>query len=117
MIAAIEIIRFVHRRVVVDRVRPSGDRTGETERAAQAARGSTVARVLTNGVAALAYVFGLLATAFGVLVFLSRYEGTVGRTAFSLLGASIALFGLLVLAIAAGVRRAAGCRACCSRSC
>ena len=108
MIAAIEIIRFVHRRVVVDRVRPSGDRTGEPERAAQAARGSTVGRVLTNGVAALAYVFGLLATAFGVLVFLSRYEGTVGRTAFSLLGASIALFGLLVLAIAAGVRRGSG---------
>ncbi len=108
MIVAIEVIRFIHRRLIIDPARAGGDGTGGGGEEAHDARGGRAARVLANGVAALSYGFGLLAVAFGVLVFLSRYDGTVGRTVLSLLGAAIALFGLLVLAIAAGVRRGSG---------
>jgi cation-transporting ATPase E len=106
MILAIEIVRFVHRRVAA----PAPVST--EARAEEDARGphQKTARVLTTTVAVLAYCGGLLATALGLLVLLSRYEGATPEEvrAISLTGAAITLFGLLILTAAAGLRRGSG---------
>ena len=108
MVAAIEIVRILHRRLVLDApaTRKMAAPESASERPASAAR--TWASIITTVVAILAYAFGVLATAFGILVFLGRYDPDVSASAFSLAGAGIALFGLLVLAVAAGVRRGSG---------
>ncbi len=59
--------------------------------------------------AVLAYVAALAATGLGLIVLLARYDvpdDDVLRV--SLLGAGIALFGLMILAAAAGMRRGSG---------
>lgn len=109
MIAAIEIVRLLHRRLVLDATATAtaADATVRT-RAVESSPARVVAGVVTTVVAVLAYAFGALATGFGILVFLGRYDPDVSAWAFSLAGAAIALFGLLVLAVAAGVRRGSG---------
>lgn len=112
MIAAIEIVRLLHRRLVLSA--PAGPASSPTVYAAPAPRPSApsaprvAAAVITTAVAVLAYVFGILAIGFGILIFLGRYDPDVSTSTFSLTGAAIALFGLLVLAVAAGVRRGSG---------
>lgn len=110
LIAAIEVVRFVHRRFVAEgEVRTDAARASAARRSASGASPSTLARVVVNVVAVLVYATGLLATGLGLLVLLSRYEG-IGRevVSLSLIGAVIALFGLLIIAVAAGVRRGSG---------
>lgn len=108
MIAAIEIVRLIHRTVLSSTASgpPSLVDTAAPTAGQATARGA--ARAIMTALAILASVFGLLTTGFGILVFLSRYAETEGRMLYSILGASIALFGLLVLAVAAGVRRGSG---------
>lgn len=105
MIAAIELVRIVHRRLVL-REEPTTARPQAPEQGSGTERG--LADVITTTVAVLSYVFGILATGFGILVFLGRYDPDVSASAFSLAGAAIALFGLLVFAVAAGIRRGSG---------
>lgn len=105
MIAAIELVRIVHRRLVL-REEPTTARAQAPEPGSGTERG--LAAVITTTVAVLSYVFGILATGFGILVFLGRYDPDVSASAFSLAGAAIALFGLLVFAVAAGIRRGSG---------
>lgn len=108
MVAAIEVVRLLHRRFVLTPVvGPASGRTLEPS-ASHATAPQAVAGIVTTVVAVLAYVFGILATGFGILVFLGRYETDASASVFSLTGAGIALFGLLVLAVAAGVRRGSG---------
>jgi len=65
--------------------------------------------VITTVVAVLAYATGFLATGLGILVLLGRYEADADDAqTFSIVGAAIALFGLLVVAVAAGLRRGSG---------
>lgn len=107
MVGAIEVVRLAHRRFLLrmsERTMGAAKQGSEPE----AATPRVVATVIMTTVAVLAYVFGVLATGFGVLVFLGRYDADVSTSAFSLAGAAIALFGLLVLAVAAGVRRGSG---------
>ena len=107
MVAAIEVVRILHRRLVLDVPAASTPRPAAPAAEPPAAAGA-VATAITTVVAVLAYAFGVLATGFGILVFLGRYDPDVSASAFSLAGAAIALFGLLVLAVAAGVRRGSG---------
>ena len=107
MVIAIEIVRLLHRRYVLDGVHDGAQRAEPRESAARTAE-PAIASVVTTAVAVLAYVCGVLATGLGILVFLGRYDPDVSTAAFSLSGAAIALFGLLVLAVAAGVRRGSG---------
>lgn len=111
MIAAIEVVRFVHRRYVA-RLLPEETSTAAEARAAEDDRAAAPAAsaVLITIVALLVYASGLLATAFGILVLLARYEGEDAQEVLwiSLAGAGIALFGLLVVAVASGVRRGSG---------
>jgi cation-transporting ATPase E len=107
MVVAIEIVRLLHRRYVLDGVHDGAQRAEPRQPAARTAE-PAIASVVTTAVAVLAYVCGVLATGFGILVFLGRYDPDVSTAAFSLSGAAIALFGLLVLAVAAGVRRGSG---------
>lgn len=105
MVAAIELVRIVHRRLVLG-AEPTTVPSPAAEPGVGADRG--LATVITATVAVLSYVFGILATGFGIVVFLGRYDPDVSASAFSLAGAAIALFGLLVFAVAAGVRRGSG---------
>ncbi|WP_419775739.1 HAD-IC family P-type ATPase [Microbacterium oxydans] len=108
MVLAIEAVRLLHRRLVLS---PASSSTlGAAMHAPSSAdpAPSGVATVITTVVAVLAYGSGLLATALGILVFLGRYDPDASTSAFSLTGAAIALFGLLILAVAAGVRRGSG---------
>lgn len=107
MVAAIEVVRLLHRRLVLlpPRKDPSVA-TSASEPPVSAPR--VVAGVIMTVVAVLAYAFGALATGFGILVFLGRYDPDVSASVFSLTGAAIALFGLLVFAVAAGIRRGSG---------
>jgi len=108
MVAAIEVVRLLHRRLVLSpppRKDPSVA-TSASEPPVSAPR--VVAGVIMTVVAVLAYAFGALATGFGILVFLGRYDPDVSASVFSLTGAAIALFGLLVFAVAAGIRRGSG---------
>jgi len=108
MVAAIEVVRVLHRRLVLSAPARAAS-TPIPEASTPAVPGPpVVAAVITTVVAVLAYAFGVLATGFGILVFLGRYDPDVSASAFSLAGAAIALFGLLVLAVAAGVRRGSG---------
>ncbi|MFK3679386.1 HAD-IC family P-type ATPase [Microbacterium sp. NPDC090218] len=107
MVAAIEIVRLLHRRLVL-RTTATATGTATQTPAGVSTPARAVAGVITTVVAVLAYAFGGLATGFGILVFLGRYDPDVSASAFSLAGAAIALFGLLVLAVAAGVRRGSG---------
>lgn len=102
MVVAIEVVRSVHRRFVLH------DGARQTNPRISAASTPRIVSIVTTAVAALAYVSGVLATGFGIVVFLGRYDPDVSTSAFSLSGAAIALFGLLVLAVAAGVRRGSG---------
>ncbi|SIT68739.1 HAD-IC family P-type ATPase [Microbacterium sp. RU33B] len=111
MIGAIEVVRFVHRRLVA-RLLPQETTPAAEARAAAADRAPApaVSAVLITIVAVLVYAAGFLATAFGILVLLARYEGAdAGEVLWiSLAGSAIALFGLLVVASASGVRRGSG---------
>lgn len=107
MVVAIEVVRLLHRRYVLDGVHDGAQRAEPRESAARRTE-SAIASVVTTAVAVLAYVCGVLATGLGILVFLGRYDPDVSTAAFSLSGAAIALFGLLVLTVAAGVRRGSG---------
>ncbi|MBN9196169.1 MAG: cation-translocating P-type ATPase, partial [Microbacterium sp.] len=71
---------------------------------------AAVGAVIATVVAVLAYAIGFLSAGLGVLVLLSRYEEPDAAEAvtLSLSGAGIALFGLLVVAVAAGIRRGSG---------
>lgn len=112
MVAAIEVVRFLHRRLVLSAPLRSTPRaatpSSPSSASSSAPSPAPVGTVITTAVAVLAYVFGALATGFGILVFLGRYDPDVSASAFSLTGAAIALFGLLVFAVAAGVRRGSG---------
>ncbi|MGH3690753.1 MAG: HAD-IC family P-type ATPase [Microbacterium sp.] len=108
MVAAIEVVRLLHRRLVLS-VPPDSARSAAPPSTAPSSPDSAVAAsIITTVVAVLAYAFGVLATGFGILVFLGRYDTDVATSVFSVAGAVIALFGLLVLAVAAGVRRGSG---------
>lgn len=108
MVAAIEVVRLLHRRLVLS-VPPDSARSAAPPSTAPSSPDSAAAAsIITTVVAVLAYAFGVLATGFGILVFLGRYDTDVATSVFSVAGAVIALFGLLVLAVAAGVRRGSG---------
>lgn len=107
MVAAIEVVRLLHRRLVLSPPRKDPSvATSASEPPVSAPR--VVAGVIMTVVAVLACAFGALATGFGILVFLGRYDADVSASVFSLTGAAIALFGLLVFAVAAGIRRGSG---------
>lgn len=106
MISCIEVVRLFHRRLLATAGAPSG-----APAPARAARtpASITGRIATTAVAVLAYTTGFLSTGIGILVLLSRYEGEADeRLALSIVGAAIALFGLLTVALAAGLRRGSG---------
>ncbi|WP_226533400.1 HAD-IC family P-type ATPase [Microbacterium paraoxydans] len=108
MVAAIEVVRLFHRRLVLSPKAATTTQTVAQVPAETSPPARLVAGVITTVVAVLAYAFGILATGLGILVFLGRYDPDVSTSAFSLAGAVIALFGLLVLAVAAGIRRGSG---------
>ncbi|WP_424446067.1 HAD-IC family P-type ATPase [Microbacterium sp. CH-015] len=100
MIAAIEVVRFFHRRFLTRALAAAG--LDSAAAPAPTPPAITVAAVL-------AYVAALAATGLGLIVLLARYDvpdDDVLRV--SLLGAGIALFGLMILAAAAGMRRGSG---------
>lgn len=100
MIAAIEVVRFFHRRFLTRALAAAG--LDSATAPASTPPAVTVAAVL-------AYVAALVATGLGLIVLLARYDvpdDDVLRV--SLLGAGIALFGLMILAAAAGMRRGSG---------
>ena len=107
MIGGIEVVRFVHRRLLATLLAPRGGAELAPRPMDAAPRPPVAGSVITTVVAVLVYLSGFLATGFGILVLLGRYEGeTAGDVLIiSLMGAGIALFGLLVVAVAAGVRR------------
>ncbi|WP_372491371.1 HAD-IC family P-type ATPase [Microbacterium aurugineum] len=108
MVAAIEVVRLLHRRLVLSPKTAATTRGIARPSTATTPPARVVAGIITTVVVVLAYAFGVLATGFGILVFLGRYDPDVSTSAFSLAGAAIALFGLLVLAVAAGIRRGSG---------
>lgn len=108
MVAAIEVVRLLHRRLVLSVPSDSAMSAAPAAAAPSPPDSPVVASIITTVVAVLAYAFGVLATGFGILVFLGRYDADVATSVFSVAGAAIALFGLLVLAVAAGVRRGSG---------
>ncbi|RZU67060.1 cation-transporting ATPase E [Microterricola gilva] len=106
MISCIEVVRLVHRRLLASTGAP---RTAPSTAGRPGSRSSTTGRIATTVVAVLAYATGFLSTGIGILVLLSRYEGeTDERLALSVVGAAIALFGLLTVTLAAGLRRGSG---------
>lgn len=106
MISCIEVVRLAHRRLLASASAPSG--TPAPVRASSTPASAT-GRAATTAVAVLAYATGFLSTGIGILVLLSRYEGEADeRLALSIVGAAIALFGLLTVALAAGLRRGSG---------
>ncbi len=109
MIGAIEVVRFVHRRLrasVLALAAGDAARGGPVPPAPQTALG----RGLTVLVVVLAHAIGVVATGLGILILLARYEGeNPGEVlTLSILGSGITLFGLLIFAVAAGVRRGSG---------
>ncbi len=99
MIGGIEVVRIVRGRLVGDLTAPG--------LAPPRPRGA--GRVLTVVVATLIYANGLLLAGLGILVLLDRYDADGDDVlATSLLGAAIALIGLLLLAIASGLLRGSG---------
>ena len=100
MIAAIEAVRFVHRRLTSP---------------VAAAAALTVVRprgavVVTTIVAVIAYGGAVLAVLLGTVVLLSRYgaDDVPEVRVISLTGAGLVLLGLLALSAAAGLRRGSG---------
>ncbi|MBN9188440.1 MAG: HAD-IC family P-type ATPase [Microbacterium sp.] len=119
MIAGIEVVRFIHRRLVAPAFTPSAvapaagadaAATGGPDATPASPVSTAVGAVIATVVAVLAYAIGFLSAGLGVLVLLSRYEEPDAAEAvtLSLSGAGIALFGLLVVAVAAGIRRGSG---------
>lgn len=105
MIAGIEVVRLVHRRVAaIPAQSADAPLTG-----AQPAS-SRSAGIVTSAVTVLGYLGALLATTLGVMVLLGRYDGESPEEVriISLVGAGITLLGLLVLSAAAGLRRGSG---------
>lgn len=101
MIGAIEVVRFIHRRLTSSPTDALAVSTAPRPRGAVA---------VTTVVAVLAYGGAALAVLLGILVLLSRYDAvdaTDVRTV-SLVGAGLILLGLLVLSAAAGLRRGSG---------
>jgi cation-transporting ATPase E len=101
MIAAIEVVRVVHRRLMATVTEPPAEAPEPRSRGAV---------MVTTAVAVLAYGGATLAVLLGVLVLLSRYDGQDDAEvrAISLTGAGLVLLGLLVLSAAAGLRRGSG---------
>jgi cation-transporting ATPase E len=102
MIAGIEVVRFFHQRLPASVLGPS------TAAPSPSSPGNARAEAIVRRiVVVLIYVIGLVAAVLGILILLSRYEeedsGEVVRV--SLVGAGIALFGLLLIAAGGGVRR------------
>lgn len=99
MIVGIEIVRFVHRRRFL-RALPA-HRSPNHE--------APTAVILTTATV-LVYLSGFIATGLGVLELLSRYDADSPEEmlTLSLAGAGTALFGLLVIAVAIGLRRGSG---------
>ncbi len=101
MIAGIEVVRFFHRRFLARSLAAAGLTGADT--------GARPAPLVVTVAVVFAYLAAFAATALGLLVLLTRYEvpeADVLRA--SLLGAGIALFGLMILAAAAGMRRGSG---------
>jgi cation-transporting ATPase E len=105
MIAGIEVVRVIHRRVASVPSTAPEEATDDTPHDVPRSAG-----VVTTAVTVLGYLGALLATTLGVLVLLSRYDGETPEEvrAISLVGAGITLLGLLVLSAAAGLRRGSG---------
>lgn len=101
MIAAIEVVRLVHRRLT------SAVTEGAAGSAAPRPRGAVAVATI---VAVLAYTGAVLAVLLGTVVLLSRYDAADDTEvrSISLTGASLVLLGLLVLSAAAGLRRGSG---------
>ena len=98
MIALIEIVRWVRAMALADPHRPVNE---------PVAAGTPAGRVLVTVISLILTVFGLAAAGLGLLVLLDRYDTTSPEEVLvtSLVGAGIALFGLLVVAVAGGLRR------------
>lgn len=98
MIALIEIVRWVRAMALADPHRPVNE---------PIAAGTPAGRVLVTVVSLILTVFGLAAAGLGLLVLLDRYDTTSPEEVLvtSLVGAGIALFGLLLVAVAGGLRR------------
>lgn len=105
MIGGIEVVRFLHRRLVTGAAATSAP---VTDAASTRVVPTFAGRAITTIIAVAAYATGFVIAGFGVLVLLSRYEADADIVALSVLGALIALFGLLVVAVAAGLRRGSG---------
>lgn len=102
MIAGIEIVRFFHQRAAASALMPT------TSTASRSIPHRTSSEVVTRRIVVLLiYATGLIATALGILVLLSRYEqhDPVDVLRISLVGVGITLFGLLLVAAGGGVRR------------
>lgn len=101
MIAAIEVVRLVHRRLT------SAVTEGAAASAGPRPRGAVAVATI---VAVLAYTGAVLAVLLGTVVLLSRYDAADDTEvrSISLTGASLVLLGLLVLSAAAGLRRGSG---------
>ena len=102
MIAGIEIVRFFHQRL------PASVLASTSAGASPPGHRNALAEAIARRVVVvLIYAIGLSATVLGIVIFLSRYteEGLGDVLRVSLVGAGIALFGLLLLAAGGGVRR------------
>ncbi len=101
MIGLIEVVRWVRAKALADPHRPVNE---------PVAAGTPAGRLLVTVVSLVLTVFGLAAAALGLLVLLDRYDSTDPEEvlATSLVGAGIALFGLLLVAVAGGLRRGSG---------
>ncbi|MGP3536208.1 HAD-IC family P-type ATPase [Microbacterium sp. RD1] len=99
MVAGIEVVRFAHHRLVLGR--------GATATAVAARPHRGAGGAIATVVAVLVYTTGLLTAGLGILVLLDRYGETTDREilAVSMIGAGITLAGLLLLAVATGLRR------------
>lgn len=102
MIAGIEIVRFLHQRLPASVLAPTT--SAPLPSGPGNARGEAIVRGI---VVVLIYASGLIATVLGILILLSRYgeEDPSDVVRVSLVGAGIALFGLLLIAAGGGVRR------------
>lgn len=102
MIMGIEVVRLFHQRVAASALAPSAPAGSPS-----LPHGAMAKMVAVRIVVLLIYASGLIATVLGILVMLSRYEqdDPIDVLRISLLGAGIALFGLLLIAAGGGVRR------------
>ncbi len=104
MLAGIEVVRFVHRRFLAATGAPVTPTAAPV-----AAPESRLATTLLTVVTVLVYASGFFAAGIGVLVLLARYDGDGNEVlGLSLAGAGIALFGLLLITVAVGLRRGSG---------